>query len=46
MDVIGGEDIYAKYLEFKDLGPLNDAFAFFGTDDQNMVNNSGSYFLI
>lgn len=46
MDILKGEEIYGEHLTFKDLGPLNDAFDFFGVGDQNMINNSGSYFLI
>ena len=46
MDIYQGEEIYAKYLEFKETEPINDAFNFFGIGDKNMVYNSGSYFLI
>jgi hypothetical protein len=46
MDIYQGEEIYANNLEFKETEPINDAFNFFGIGDKNMVNNSGSYFLI
>ena len=46
MDIYQGEEIYANNLVFKETGPVNDAFNFFGIGDKNMVNNSGSYFLI
>ena len=46
MDIIQGEDIIAKYLKFHETGPVNKAFEFFGIDDKNFINNSGSYFFI
>lgn len=46
MDIFKGEEIYENYLVFKETEPLNAAFDFFGVGDLNMINNSGSYFLI
>lgn len=46
MDVLQGRELYKSILHFKDASPFNGTFAFFGFYDSNMINHSGSYFLI
>jgi hypothetical protein len=46
MDLLQGEEIIATYLTFYETEPVNNAFAFFGIGDKNMINNTGSYFFI
>jgi hypothetical protein len=46
MDVLSGRLLYKSVLNFKEENPFNGNFAFFGFYDSNMINHSGSYFLI
>ena len=46
MDIFSGEDLYDMILEFKEVAPPSEHFAFFGVDSSNFILNSGSYFVI
>ena len=46
MDVLQGRELYKSILKFQEASPFNGTFAFFGFYDSNMINHSGSYFLI
>jgi len=46
MDVLQGRELYKSILKFGEATPFNGTFAFFGFYDSNMINHSGSYFLI
>ena len=46
MDVFSGEDISKNNFDFKETDPLNDRFGRMGMDTQNMIYNSGSYFIL
>ena len=43
VDILSGESLYEKNLVMQETGPINDNFAFFGIEDSNFLNNSGSY---
>jgi len=46
MDVLQGRYLYKSNLHFRQEAPYNGAFGFFGFYDCNMINHSGSFFLI
>jgi hypothetical protein len=46
MDVFSGEDLYEKYLQFKETSPINKRFDEFGLGDKIFTSNSGSYLIM
>jgi hypothetical protein len=46
MDVFSGEDLYEKYLQFKETSPINKRFEEFGMGDKIFTSNSGSYLIM
>jgi len=45
MDVIGGENWYAKNMKFIETTPYTQNFELFGMDNKNFMLNSGSYLI-
>lgn len=46
MDILNGPYWYEFVFDFLELEPFNDQFSNFGTDDTNVITNTGSMFLI
>ena len=45
-DVLSGPYWYEKYLDLKESRPFSDNFDYMGTGDMNILNNTGSLFLV
>ena len=46
MDILNGEDMYEVFFEFKVTEPIGKKWEFFGIENSNFINNSGSYFVL